>query len=238
MRLLVISLVTVAVVCAGVSLGFWQLGRADQKLRLAAGIARQGELPPLSGREVAAAVPDQVWHRKAQLEGEWLANANLFLDNRQMDGRVGFFVMTPLRLAGGQGTLLVQRGWVPRHFEDRQRVPDVPTPAGPVAIEVRLAPPPSRLYELGPGEGGAIRQNIDLSALAAELRIELLPLSGLQLNDASDGLLRRWPQPATDVHKHYGYAFQWFGLSTLFALLYVWFQIIAPRRRARAHTAG
>jgi surfeit locus 1 family protein len=42
-------------------------------------------------------------------------------------------------------------------------------------------------------------------------------------------LLREWPQAATGVEKHYGYAFQWFGLALLIALLYVWFQIVRPR---------
>jgi surfeit locus 1 family protein len=46
---------------------------------------------------------------------------------------------------------------------------------------------------------------------------------------ASEGLLREWPQAATGVEKHYGYAFQWFGLALLIALLYVWFQIVRPR---------
>ena len=38
--------------------------------------------------------------------------------------------------------------------------------------------------------------------------------------------------PAADVHKHYGYAFQWFALCALIVGLYVWFQLIRPRRRA------
>ena len=235
---MLITLVTVLVVAAGIALGLWQLGRAEQKLLLADGIARQGALAPLAGSDLQSSPPDSLWHRSAQLEGEWLPGATVFLDNRQMNSRVGFFVLTPLRLAGDQGVLVVQRGWVPRNFEDRQRVPEVPTPNGPVRIQVRLAPPPPKLFELGPGEGGAIRQNIDLVAYGAELKTPLLPLSALQTGAAEDGLLRDWPQPATDVHKHYGYAFQWFGLSTLFALLYVWFQIIAPRRRARAQPGG
>lgn len=239
-RLLLITLVTLLVVAAGVALGLWQLGRAEQKLRLADGIARQGALAPLTTADLAADLgqPERLWHRSALLEGVWLPDATVLLDNRQMNGRVGFFVLTPLRLDGDGGTLLVQRGWVARNFEDRQRVPDVPTPTGPVSLRVRLAPPPAKLYELGPGEGGAIRQNIDLSAYAAETQTSLLPLSALQTSAENDGLLRDWPQPATDVHKHYGYAFQWFGLSALFALLYVWFQIIAPRRRQRATPAG
>ena len=42
----------------------------------------------------------------------------------------------------------------------------------------------------------------------------------------SEGLLRDWPSVGSGVHKHYGYAFQWFGLCGLVALLYVWFQFV------------
>ena len=48
----------------------------------------------------------------------------------------------------------------------------------------------------------------------------------------ADGLRRDWPAPAADLGKHHGYAFQWFALSTLIMGLYVWFQLIQPRRRA------
>jgi len=40
--------------------------------------------------------------------------------------------------------------------------------------------------------------------------------------------LREWPQPVAGVEKHYGYAFQWFGLGALITMLYVWFQIVRP----------
>ena len=56
----------------------------------------------------------------------------------------------------------------------------------------------------------------------------------MQIGAASEGLQREWPEVATGVEKHYGYAAQWFGLAALIAILYVWFQFIAPRRRARA----
>ena len=44
--------------------------------------------------------------------------------------------------------------------------------------------------------------------------------------------LRDWAAADTGVAKHYGYAFQWFALSALLSGLYVWFQLIAPRRHA------
>ncbi len=225
-----VTVAAVLVVSTGLGLGRWQLDRAAQKLALADQIASRQALSALEEGDLAVADPAAVWHRPARLSGQWVAQHTLWLDNRQMNGRVGFIVVTPLRLDSGS-VVLVQRGWAPRDFQDRNRVPALDTPAGRIVLAGRVAPPPARLYELGEGGSGPIRQNIDLAALAAETGLPLLPLTVLQTEAANDGLGREWPAPAVDVHKHYGYAFQWFGLSALFAFLYVWFQFTAPRRQ-------
>jgi surfeit locus 1 family protein len=157
----------------------------------------------------------------------------VFLDNRQMDGRPGFFVVTPLQLGPGDA-VLVQRGWAPRNQEVRSTLPPVATPAGEVEVLGLIAPPPSRLYEFGHEASGPIRQNLDLAAASREFRIGLRPLSVWQLDAAAnpgDGLARHWPVAAVDVSTHYGYAFQWFAFSALIAGLYVWFQLVRPRLR-------
>ena len=72
----------------------------------------------------------------------------------------------------------------------------------------------------------------DLFSLWFSLGIGLMVL---QTGAPSEGLRRDWPEPTTGVDKHNGYAFQWFGLSVLVVLLYVWFQLVRrfyPRRRA------
>ena len=162
----------------------------------------------------------------------------IYLDNRQMHGRPGFFVVTPLQLEDGSA-LIVQRGWLARAMLDRSKVTAPDLPDGPVSLLGRIAPPPARLYEFDSAASGPIRQNLVLDAFAQETRLKLRPLSLLQLDEpatAHDGVLRDWPQPAADVHKHYGYAFQWFALSLLTLGLYVWFQFVRPAlgRRSRA----
>ncbi len=87
------------------------------------------------------------------------------------------------------------------------------------------------MYEFEHGGAGRIRQNLDLEAFGKSTGLALAPLSVLQLDDSGDGLRREWPVPAFDVHTHHGYAFQWFALSALITALYVWFQLIVPRRR-------
>lgn len=96
-----------------------------------------------------------------------------------------------------------------------------------------MAPPPSKLYAFEGADQGRIRQNLDVAAFSAEIGVPLLPASLLQTGAASEGLLRDWSAPNTGVDKHYGYAFQWFGLCALVAGLYVWFQLILPRRGKR-----
>ena len=216
-------------------LGVWQLDRAAQKNRLQAALESQRALPPLPAAELArdAAGTAAQEHRATVVEGQWLAALTVYLDNRQMSGRPGFYAVTPLRLDDGSA-VLVQRGWLPRDANDRTRITAVALPAGRVRVQGRIARAPARLYEFEAAASGPIRQNIDLDAFARETGLTLRPLTVVQEEGPAppgDGLLRQWPRPAADVHKHYGYAFQWFSLSALVLGLYVWFQLIRPRRR-------
>ncbi|WP_157263575.1 SURF1 family protein [Azohydromonas aeria] len=241
-RRLVVALAALATALLTARLGLWQLDRAAQKQALQQAVEAQAALPPLPASELAstAAQAAQQLHRRATVRGQWVPGHTVFLDNRQMDGRPGFFVLTPLRLDDGSA-VLVQRGWVPRDAQERTRLPEVPTPQAPVTLVARVQGPPARLYEFTPldGEAGPIRQNLSIESFADETQLSLRPLTLLQLDDgdaaaapAADGLRRRWPLPAVDVHKHYGYAVQWFSLAALITGLYVWFQLLRPRRRA------
>lgn len=215
-------------------LGVWQLDRAAQKNALQAALDERRALPPLTLPALAtdAATAAQQHHRRIVLAGHWQAEATVYLENRQMQGRPGFFVVTPLLLDDGSA-VLVQRGWQPRDLIDRSKVVVPPTPPSRVEVTGRIAPPPARLYEFDAEASGPVRQNLGLDGFGREWRLQLRPLSLLQEADAAppDGLRRDWAAPATGVHKHYGYAFQWFALSTLILGLYVWFQLIRPRRR-------
>jgi surfeit locus 1 family protein len=221
------------------SLGRWQLDRAAQKESLQMALRTQAVRPTLSLHE--STMPedaDVTWlHRPAIVRGRWLAGHTVLLDNRQMQGpQPGFFVLTGLQIEGREEVLVVQRGWVARDVSDRSRVPDIPTPfEETVTVAGRIAPPPAKLYQFAPLETGVIRQNLDLAQFAQEVRRPVWPVTLVQTEPAStgaaDGLLRQWPEPSVDVHKHYGYAFQWFALCALMAGLYVWFQVLRPWRR-------
>lgn len=246
-----ITLVALLVFAATMALGRWQLSRAAQKEAMQAGITAQSELPPLDMRTfLGMEKGTDALYRTVRLRGLWLGTQTVYLDNRQMHELTGFYVMTPLALEGSNQTILVERGWIQRNFEERGKLTAFATPAGLVEVTGRIAPPPGRLLDLGhatpmaPGASAAsvsgsspIRQNLDLAEFKAETGLPLRTDVTLQeTGPASGGLQREWAAPTFGVERNYGYAFQWFGLAALVAILYVWFQLIAPWRRARRAT--
>lgn len=248
-RSAVVLLATVIGVAATVSLGRWQLGRAQTKLDLFAAIQSRERMPLLSNAQLACDAPQ--WQgdlqRLVRLRGRWLSEHTLFLDNRAMDGRAGRFVLTPLRLAPEAGmacpdrVVLVQRGWVPRDAMDRTLLPKVVSGEGLVTLTGRVSEAPSHLLELGAAASasapaGKIRQNVDLAALAAEWQVVLRPGSITQLDDEEPNpvqevpLVRHWWKPQADVSKHEAYAAQWFAMAAVMVGLYLWFQWWRPRQ--------
>lgn len=235
LKRVLIALVALAGIALTVSLGSWQWGRAQQRNALHEAIQARAALPPLGAAELLRgfADPQPLLHRPVVLRGEWVADRTIFLDNRQMNGVPGFYVVTPLRLQGTDAVVLVQRGWAQRNFAQRADLPRVQTPAGTVEVRGRLAPPPAQLFAFDTEEKGTIRQNLDLDRFRAETGLALLALSVQQAGAPSEGLLRQWPQPASGAEKNIGYAFQWWAIAALIAILYAWFQFVQPRRQAR-----
>jgi surfeit locus 1 family protein len=230
-KLFLITLAAALFSGLGIYLGFWQLSRAAQKQALEAAMVSQTRQAPLDATAVAQlSSVSSALYRPVKVTGTWEAAHTVYLDNRQMDGKVGFFVLTPLRLQPSGLVVMVQRGWVARNFESRAAVPAVQTPSGLVSVEGHIAPPPSKLYEPGTPAVGLIRQNLDLAQFRQQSGLALADFSIRQTGPASEGLRRDWPAMALGVEKHYGYAFQWFALSALVLGLYLWFQFFRPTK--------
>ena len=236
-RWLLLTIAALLACTATVSLGLWQLSRAAQKNSIHESIAQREAATPISESALSEANDLTALHYKpAALTGEWLAERTVFLDNRQMHDRVGFYVVTPLRLSSGK-VILVYRGWIARNFLDRNALPSLPLKPGIVAVQGRIAPEPGKLYEPGKSAPAAIRQNLDIALFSAETGLPILTVVLMQSGDAGDGLLREWPVINTGVEKHYGYAAQWFAIATLIAALYCWFQLLQPYLRRTKESA-
>lgn len=234
---LLAALLVIAVTCA---LGNWQLRRAHERTDRAARQAALAAQPPL-GLRGDTADASRLVDRRVRVRGAFDAAHTVLLDNRPhgngSDSRAGFLVLTPLRLAGGGG-VLVLRGWLPRDAQDRTRIAPFPTPDGDVTLDGTALATAPRVYSLGHDAaaeaGQKIRQNVDLAAFARETGAPLLPLVMQQATDTGDGLARDWAPADLGADRHYGYAAQWFGLAALTVVLVA----VLGWRRARRDTAA
>jgi surfeit locus 1 family protein len=210
-------------IAATVSLGNWQLRRAEQKLELQArrDAAERAAAVEVTARDLAGLAERAPL--RVKLRGRFLHGKTVWLDNRIMDGRAGFFVVTPLEIEGADAVVLVVRGFVARDPVDRQRLPAVGMPEGEVVVEGLVLAEAPRLLDLGggppPGPLPAIWQNLDYDAFEQASGYRVARLVVQQTSDSDDGLARRWPQPSSGVEKHRGYAFQWYALAALLAVL-------------------
>ncbi|AOB29453.1 hypothetical protein AKI39_00385 [Bordetella sp. H567] len=228
------------------SLGRWQLRRADERRAVLAAIESGRRQPPLL---LTAATPSddlRPW-RPVSVQGRWRADMTVRLDNRNQNGRPGYWIATPLMLEEGSNTaVLVLRGWLPRTLpgEPPEAAPALPDGVRTVSGElVRRVP---RLFELwNPGgasddvlptawpsrDGPPTVQNLDLDAYARATGLHLLPAVMEQHAPSGDGLVREWPQPSVDYNQNLGYAMQWFAFAGIAGIAFVVVAVRAARGR-------
>lgn len=244
-------LLAVAVVVLA-SLGRWQVHRGGERRAILAAIEAGRQLPALPLSPATPTAEFTPW-RPAQAKGHWLAEKSVWLQNRNYQGRPGYWVATPFMLDGpGDRALLVLRGWVPRG------APGQPAPAMPVAppgaqvIQGELTPHVPRLFELwslkkdplgglpahlpaADGQAPTV-QNLDLDQYAQAAGLALLPTVLEQTAPADDGMVREWPEPSVDFSQNDGYALQWFSFAAIAAI--AWLVVLARAiRRTRSITA-
>ena len=215
-RLRWIPLIATIVVCMiGISLGNWQTRRAEEKLALQQEMLARGSFDPLNANTLApGAMPEEF--RRITADGEFLPDWAVYLDNRPLHGKSGFYLLMPLKLAASNQVVLVLRGWFPRDVRDPMKLPTVPLPAAPVHLEGKIRHSAGKLMQLGgPAElkPGAILQNVEVAEFARSSKLPLQTFIIEQTSDTGDGLVRDWPLPSTGIDTHRGYAFQWYALS-------------------------
>lgn len=221
-------------------LGFWQLGRAQLRERIAAEQHDSAMLPPLTAEQLRALPPDaKPLYRRVDVEGHWLEPKTVFL-NRPQNGRPGFWVMTPLELPNGL-VLLVQRGWAPRDPVVPDKAPELKQRPQSERVQGNWIEPPSHMMELEQAKTERagfprVRQNLALDEYQRQTGLKIAGVMR-QTSDNRDGLVREWPSLASKAPMNRGYAFQWFALSLVGAAYFVWFQIYRKIRNARSQQA-
>lgn len=197
-----------------VTLGIWQLNRAEQKTQLEAELQARTTIQPLT--EDTPPVDFQHYRLSGKLDADtvWL------LDNRTWEGRAGYEVWTPLD--SGDRWYLVSLGWV-QGSADRSRLPELELPTEtrdwvgqwrPLSDSIVLADTPLT------NQWPQVIQAIAPQPMAEKMQRQP-PAGLLQLTEGQPGVGPiNWTPSVMSAEMHNGYALQWFAMAIALAGMY------------------
>lgn len=227
-----IPFIACIVVCAiGIALGNWQTRRAEEKQAKMDAVKEHSTKPAyaINGKMPTA---ERVAFRPVSVQGEFIKEWPIYLDNRPLNGVAGFYVVMPFKIDQSDEVVMVLRGWMPRNPVDRTKMMPYTTPAGKIEIKGIIKPISDRVMQLGTPEkvhAGAIVQNVTTQEIAEQTGWKVMDFMLEQQSTLDDQLTREWPAVSFGIEKHKGYAFQWYGL----ALMTIIFFVVTGFRRGR-----
>jgi len=219
------SLIAGVVFLILISLGLWQLSRAEQKADTQQALNGSLVMPEL---EILTPLESDANNRfrHARLEGQFDTMHQYLLDNRIYKGRPGFLVITPFRYANGEAVLLVNRGWLPLG-KTRQDLPEIAVSGEKRIIRGILADLPGKLPSFGigpPTSGGQwprVIRDVEIDQIGLDLGYTMPPYL-LQLEQAdSAAYTQNWQAIASGPEKNQSYAIQWFSMALVVLILFI-----------------
>lgn len=217
---LLVLLLAIAAVCG--RLGMWQLDRAQQRAAQSADHERVAAVDLSDVLAPQQALSGDLVGTTVVVDGTFGAD-QVLVAGRELDGRTGHLVVTPLVLADG-AVLAVVRGWVAEPADAAA----FPAPAGVVQVRGRLA-----AGEAARGTGGEV---------TAVSPAELVNRWGgpiysaylvLEQVEPAQGDLTLLPEPAAGPGldlQNLAYALQWWIFGGLAVLL--WLRMVRDEARS------
>ncbi|MDD1615539.1 MAG: hypothetical protein CG439_626 [Methylococcaceae bacterium NSP1-2] len=208
------------------SLGAWQLNRAQQKRDF---LQQQAQSQTVETARLSTAIgnnAETLRYRKLEVVGHYDVNHQFLIDNQISEGKVGYFVLTPFILQGENKAVLVNRGWIALN-SDRSHLPDVSMVAEPTTISGRANSFPSVGIKITGAEiptdnWPSVVQVVNSEILAKKLGYPLFSFQ-LELNkELPNGFKREWHTTTImQPEQHTAYAVQWFALALTLTVLFI-----------------
>jgi len=217
------TLVSVVMLYTMMSLGFWQLDRAEFKDTLQEKITERKNLSA-SGIDELPLSTDDRRYLPVKLTGRYDLEHSFLLDNKTFKGRVGYHVFTPVKITDSKA-ILTSRGFIDLG-ESRNQLPVIATPEDEIKVQGILDLQPSRALVLAENVNQTehwpmVLQYVDLKELSQTLGYELYDMVlWLDINEPGSF---EYDLPVLNLNaaKNNGYAFQWFAMSLALFIIYI-----------------
>ena len=205
-------------------LGFWQLDRAEEKRDLIELFKKQNQSGPLYIKDFINK-DEKLNYRLAKIDGHYILEKQIFIDNKVYQGKTGVHVMTPFKLKNSQYSILVNRGWVPMVI-DRSSLPKIETTSGSLRLSGKIKVLGKKPFMVGDqfqsNEGWpALMQWISFKDIENKSGLKLLPYIFLLDEKEQSGYVRNWKPVVMQPEKSTSYAAQWFTLALALVIIYI-----------------
>ncbi len=202
------------------SLGFWQLDRADEKRIIEQAIVLAQSNPAEIVLRPSALIDKE--HYQVLLKGHYDNNKQFIYDNQVVNSNAGYYVLTPFVLENNTA-ILVNRGFVP-WYGNREKLADINISENITTIKVKLIATKQRIelkQENIDTTFPKLIQSLDMGQLSILADYQFISMLGQLDVKAENGFFRQWRPFYGSVDKHLGYALQWFLMALVLSIIAV-----------------
>ena len=202
-----------------ISLGFWQLDRADEKRAIEDQIAsaNSGDVEFVTSVEF---LKDKEYYH-VRLQGSYIGDKQFIYDNQIVDQISGYYVLTPFVLRGTSKAILINRGFIPWSGR-RDKLANVDIGEKLTEVKVQISIPVKRM-ELKVsetiGDFPVLIQALDLDEMSTIAALDFVSVVGLLSPESENGFVRQWEPYTGSIERHIGYAIQWFLMALVLAFI-------------------
>ena len=202
-----------------VSLGFWQLDRADQKRTIEASIqkANTGVVELIMNQNELL----NKEYYEVRLQGSYIGDKQFIYDNQIVDQASGYYVLTPFVLTGQSNAIMINRGFIPWNGR-RDQLDDIAVDSAFREVKIQVSRPIKRI-ELKTSDISnqfpVLIQAIDFDVIEEISSTSFVDVIGLLDPSSDDGFVRKWEPYTGSIEKHIGYAIQWFLMALVLGII-------------------
>lgn len=220
-----LTVIVILLISILVYLGFWQIGRSHYKQNISQELGSKVQTKSVDLKSLVDPTLAKDRFTPVYVEGVYLHNYTILIDNQMHDHKVGYRVVTPMHVPRSENWVLIDRGWVPAN-KDRSQLPKIDVVFGLMEVQGIINNISSGIVLQKDKANDELKwpivlQSLDYDLIAIQLHHPVYKFV-VQLNENQPGAyVHAKTSFGLSSNKHLGYAVEWFFLALTVLIYYI-----------------
>lgn len=216
-------------------LGLWQLersGQKEQRLQQIADFKQHQKMSFTNLLKVAEQTdPTGV---DVTLNGEFTSPYSWLLDNKVVNGQVGYDALLAFKPDDGDKWLLVNMGWIKGDYANRDVLPEFSIPDGDITLSAFVKAKDLSAFALSDKsvnhQQWPLRtQQVNIETIEQQSGLNFYPFMLIASETAQYGFTHHYEPVVMPPEKHKAYALQWFLLALAVLVVFIFASRVKPQ---------